>query len=778
MIIVPRLAFILGLAMLLSWGCGGSSGNGPADTGCADGACLDVVSDGNALEEMTDPGDPPDDSGTFDPGTHDKIDPPPDTGQCLGVDCPGGFGCECDFNSDCDSGWCVIVDAATGQKRCTQICFEDCPCDWGCQNVGMVGTDPLFLCMPMLEPLCNLECLKDTDCGLDNLCVLMETHQFCLQACGSGLEDCPEGYECAETTNWDETVTSEQCFPISGHCSCEPDVDYLTDEDHCGSCENKCDFDHGYADCQDGLCKLTGCEEGWINLNGIQDDGCEYECTFKGPDDPPDPLYLDDNCDGIDGNINIGVFVDGPKGDDDNLIGDMNHPFKTINAALDFADGSDPKREVYVSKGQYPEQVVLENGVSLYGGYDSAAAWKRDIDTHKTMILVDDQEPQAVRSVIAQQIVDTTVFDGFWVKTSGAVQPSASSYGVYVYQASSGLIISNNHIESGNGADGKGGSYGQNGGNGNDGGSGSNSFEYDGCGLCFTCNKMSSSEADALNKPGDGGGSPCGMKGGKGGKGGKQDNGGVAGVAAPNGGGAGGAAGASESDNGKPGGKGNDGNDGKHGEGGAAVGTLSPAGLLVGNGGGDGADGEHGFGGGGGGGGGGDSGAILGVDCDSMGGAGGGGSGAGCGGTGGHGGTAGGGSFAIFVVEASPTIMGNHLASGSGGNGGVGGQGGDGGYGGDGGGGGAKADDDTGVGGKGGDGGNAGSGGSGGGGAGGSTFGIYILGSSSNPDCSTDNAFQINGFAGSGGPGGAGPNKGESGLSGTIFGATPSCSSQ
>jgi len=772
--VFPSRALLTISAILFS--CGGNNVPGGENESCIGDGCSIIYDQGytdgdpgNGNHEIPqDPDIPPDDD-------NDN----PDVDPCLGVNCPGGFGCQCDFNTDCDSGWCVIVDAVTGERKCTVMCYEDCPCEWECQNVGMVGSDPLFLCMPRLDPLCNLECLKDTDCALGNLCVKMETHQFCLQACGEGIEQCPEDYECVETENWDASDTALQCSPLSGHCSCDPDVDYLSDVDHCGSCENNCVYDNGYADCQEGVCKLIGCEEGYVNLNGIPDDGCEYECSFKGPEDLPDPGYNDDNCDGIDGNIDNGVFVDGDKGDDDNLVGDMAHPFKTINAAIGFADGKDPKLEVYTSKGQYQEQIQVLDGVSVYGGYDSSLAWKRNIDEHKAMIMWDGQESLAVRTVIATEIVGQTVFDGFWIKTSSAVQATASSYGVYIFHSSSGLVISNNHIEAGNGADGQSGSHGQNGGNGNDGGKGSDSFGYDGW-LCAFCTCVSNYQS--YNIGGYGGGSPCGMVGGKGGKGGEQDHGGSDGSNAPNNGGQGGDGAPSEEDPGKPGKDGTDGNNGINGAGGTSVGSLNPSGLWVGNPGLNGEDGLDGKGGGGGGGGGGDTGSwFLGLDCDSMGGAGGGGGGGGCGGDGGVAGTAGGGSFGVFIVEASPTITGNSISTASGGNGGVGGYGGEAGtMGSSGSGGSGIADDDPGPGGAGGDGGHGGKGGAGGGGAGGPTYGLYILGTSSNPSCN-ENEFQVNGFPGSGGPGGSGSgsnSKGENGQSGSVFGTAPDCPAQ
>ena len=678
-------------------------------------------------------------------------------------------GCPCQTNNDCDTQWCVIVDAKTMERQCTVQCVteDDCPSGFLCQHMGTVGSDPLYLCMPKIDPLCNLQCLKDGDCTTPNLCVRMESSQFCLRAC-SEMEPCPDGYECKEVTSVDGQ-TAPQCFPVSGHCLCSPDVDYTSDVNHCGSCENKCAFDHGVPACENSKCKLIGCDEGYFNLNGKEEDGCEYACTFQNMEDIPDKNYIDANCDGIDGMVSKGVFVDTAKGDDDNQIGDRAQPFKTINAAIQFAIQQTDRKHVYVSKGQYHEQVVLADGISVFGGYDAANNWKRDIEKNRTMIMWDVSEPNAIRAVIATNIVSQTYFDGFYVKSSSAYEPSSSSYGIYTFHCSSGLIISNNFIEAGNGADGKNGVYGLNGQNGNNGGDGSNTFTYSG----WNCTVCDCAPSDTSPRPGDPGDSPCGNRGGRGGTGGRTEESGTAGEDGVNGGGRAGAGG-SRGSSGQRGQDGSNGQNGANGKGGSAIGSISPAGLWIAGNGENGQDGVNGLGGGGGGGGGGDSDKLF--NCNSRGGCGGGGGGGGCGGTGGKGGSGGGGSFGVFVYEGSPTIRDNVIMSGSGGNGGSGGEGGTGGLGGLGGKGGRVAnDDDAGPGGDGGKGGNGGNGGSGGGGAGGPTFPIYVYGASSNPLCQ-GNTLEVQGFAGIGGRGGAGNlNKGEDGLQGKIYGLAPAC---
>ncbi|HOI11170.1 MAG TPA: DUF1565 domain-containing protein, partial [Myxococcota bacterium] len=504
---VPLLALALGFAA-----CGGG-GDGAGDT-CTGGSCVDAVDPGGPI----DPGPPEDpgerdtgyDPGTYDPGVPDDVGDPCETS-------PKPFGCPCEKQVDCQSGWCVLMPDES--RRCTATCIENCPESWNCEQV-LIGGDPLFLCVPYIEPLCNRKCLNDGTCGIDALCVAMESSQYCLQPCETD-EDCParppvgveyaEGltfYECVEIDNWDGSATGKQCVPLSGHCKCAPDLNYDNDPLHCGSCEHECGVDPLRPDwvsqavwsCAAGKCKVTGCELGWVNLNDIDDDGCEYECTYQSADDLPDPETEDLNCDGIDGDIDESVFVDVETGDDeDNTWGTQVAPFKTINAAVTFAASKTPKYPVLVSKGIYNEQVRMVDGVSLYGGYDAAAGWSRNLSRNRTTIQWAGQESQAVRAVVAQNITSTTVLQGFQVRAQGSVQSSGSSYGVYVYQANSGLVIEHNEIQSSNGMDGRNGANGTNGQNGKDGGVGSGSFEYDRCDLCIGCNIA---DFNTLMKPG------------------------------------------------------------------------------------------------------------------------------------------------------------------------------------------------------------------------------------------------------------------------------------
>lgn len=171
------------------------------------------------------------------------------------------------------------------------------------------------------------------------------------------------------------------------------------------------------------------------------------------------------------------------------------------------------------------------------------------------------------------------------------------------------------------------------------------------------------------------------------------------------------------------------GNDGTNGGVGAAgangiSGAVGPSGavdifFVPGGKGADGTDGAGGNGGGGAGGGGGQGGSFV---TDGAGSGGGGGGGGGQGGAGGKGGFGGGSSYAIFIYNATGTIVDCATLAGSAGPGGFGGAGGQGGTGGLGAEGGldncgTSGDDEIGTGGRGGNGGAGGNGGNGGSGA-------------------------------------------------------------
>ncbi|MGM0576347.1 MAG: hypothetical protein ACQEXJ_11505 [Myxococcota bacterium] len=735
-----RLLVAIAVLSVLS-ACGdGSSAGGDPTSEVADDALLDVTE----TLDTADPGATSDADG----GATDAL---PDGG-------PGGdadveeevtatcedevrpFGCACDFNIDCISGWCIQAETGTAASICTEICGEEtCPDGFNCTQIAG-GGDPVFICVPESQFICE-PCAEHADCGgPDDLCLEIDGGMHCTQDCSDQDRPCPEGYECAEITDEDDFVIGEQCLPATGSCTCGPEVDLQTDPDNCGSCQHACDFDHGVADCVAGDCVLGACEEGWVDLNGDPADGCEYECTWTSDTDLPDAFGEDADCDGIDGEIERAVFV-APWGSA-TAAGTREDPLGDIGKGIAKAD-PEGRDHVYVAAGTYTDRVEAADGISVYGGYAEDGTWRRDPALHETIISVDTpEEAGPVRAVVMEDLDAPTVFGGLTIQAGNNTNSGGSSYGVWMRNVTSDVQLVRSRVVGGSGGPGAQANGGSKGGDGAKGQKGS-----DGETDC-RCNEFETFGG----KGGAAGPSTCEDGVGAGGKGAKGSCGSDS------------AGGGSDSPDGTPGGgpeqdgdDGADGADGAHGDGGFAGGEVTDAGLWKGAPGEVGEAGGPGLGGGGGGGGDGRKTGFL-HECTLSfsgegiwGGGGGGGGSGGCGGTPGGAGGAGGGSFGVFVVDGSPTLVDNvlsHKSGGNGGNGGVGGAGGLGKAGGAGGGG----EDGSGSGGAGGTGGDGGRGGNGGGGAGGVAWALYVAGSGT-PTCQ-DNTYEPLGAGGLGGVGG------------------------
>ncbi len=466
--------------------------------------------------------------------------------------------------------------------------------------------------------------------------------------------------------------------------------------------------------------------------------------------DKPDSMFVDQDCDGIDGTKAMAVFVS-PLGNDVNP-GTSSLPKKTIQAAIASALVLE-KKELYVSKGTYAESVTLAGGVGVFGGYDYLNDWHRSLANATTI------ESSTTVAVTGANLNEPTEIQLLRIVAADAIGltvegDAKSSVGVLVVASTGGLTIQNCDITAGDGAGGLSASNGASGAEGGVGGSASGATQ------------------------GDGGMSACGTLGGAGGpgvSGPAPGNEGIDGTG-PQGamGGSGGSAGgcsAFGSDNGgsappvtSPGGLGLLGSNGL-----AApqLGDLSSSGTYIPTSGGSGAAGTSGSGGGGGGSGGGTASGTnfpLCTNCSGLSsGAGGGGGGGGCGGEPGTGGRGGGGSFAIIALNSLVFIDQCQMTTAAGGLGGKGGDGGTGGAGGAGGlgAGGAFRSNScstrtAGSGANGSAGGAGGAGGAGAGGAGGPTICIAYTGTAPTLINSTPCTLGTPGAGGMGGNGGGG----------------------
>jgi hypothetical protein len=707
---VLLFGLVLGLIVLGTACAGGGSGRPPTGDGGAGDA---------GPSECTEDSDCPDD----------------------GIFCNGGYQCaegRCIASSipSCDDGVACTRDECLVAVDTCQSTPDDTACPMG--TVCVVGGG----CQ--MAPACEF----DDDCLGDG--VYCNGDEVCVEAmCASpGTRGCDDSNSC----------TVDECVEAMADCVSTPAM-HLTDPDHCGPTGmNDCivcpdppaTAMHMVRSCVDGACGLE-CEAGWGDADGDPDNGCE--CMVVG-DDFPELMFEDLNCDGIDGDVTVGVFVaPAVAGGSDSNPGTMAAPVATIATAMSIAAGRTGRKEVYISGGTYAGTVTLTNGVSLYGGYDASRDWERSLS-------VSSRIQGGTTGVLGQSISQPLELQLLEITSTGATAVGESSYGVRIYNSTGRITIRGNTIIAGNGGPGGPGMPGMAGSSGGVGGNGGN-----GCDGC-----------SGGGGQGARGASSCGPQGGLGGMGGYDADGtaggpGTAGSASgyAGAGGPGGARSgvcfenATRGSNGTGGGPGSNGMNGS-----ASVGALGSAatGLYIPSAGNAGIAGTHGGGGGAGGGGGGGRSTVV---CNrDRGGGGGGGGGGGCAGGPGTGGGGGGGSFAIFAQNADVAVDRNTITSGNGGPGGGGGNGAAGGGGGGGGSGGASADDAA-AGGNGAGGGAGGAGGAGTGGPGGPSYGIFTV---STAAMLGTNSVSTSG-GGTGGAGGSGPlgsaPAGPTGSSGNMY---------
>ncbi len=674
--------------------------------------------------------------GTFDAG--------PDMDATMG---------ECATDMDCAddgifcNGGLVCVEGAC-QASAIPTCNDGIGCTRDecntttdmCENTPETSACPTgTVCQPGEGCIVAAACEFDSDCSGDGI--------FCNgdEVCVMGMCQSPmAGRECDDANS----CTMDTCDETMGDCTAVEYPDILTNVEHCGTGADDCVVCPGVdpslnqvSACVAGACEVT-CAPGYGDVDGDMSNGCE--CMAAGMDDLPDMMFVDSNCDGIDGDVGIGVFV-APTfvGGNDANPGTMAMPVATIQRGIQIASTSGRARmEVYVSAGTYNESVALSNGVSIYGGYLATMGWARS-DAYVSEIRGGETAVSGIGISMALEIQLMTII------SADASTPGASSYGVRVANSTGVVRLEANTIRSGAGAAGNPGMDGTPGTAGSRG--------RDGHLGCDGCTRF-----DCASPPcNDGGASACAV-GGRGGNGATEGAGGSNGDMGASGsasgvGGAGGTGGSGagfcgtflgDPGGAAPGPGGSPGADGANGAtpteavGSTSMGRYSPASGIPGT------AGSHGGGGGGGGGGAGGTSDLL---CRTdRGGGGGGGGGAGCAGTPGAGGFGGGGSFGVFASSALIDAVDNTITVGNGGMGGRGGDGGDGGASGGGGTGGPGADDAR-PGGNGSAGGRGGNSGSGSGGPGGPSYGIFGV---TAVVTSSGNAITV-GTPGSGGAGGS-----------------------
>jgi len=277
---------LLALALIASCsddaGDDNAAGSSSSDT-VADSAPGDASSEPDAASEdaAADAGEP--DLGEPDLGEPD-LGEPEDTGA--NSNCPGGAGCACTTNADCDNALCI--DTHEG-KQCATNCVDSCKTGYTCAKLG--ATDTVYYCVSKSLALCA-PCKTDLDCqpqGGDALCLDYGAQgRFCGSPC-EGAADCLDGYSCVDSKGAAGTTT-KQCRLDKGVCACSAwasakgAATVCSQKGEFGTCEaERACTDKGLAPCKADTSGVEVCNTIDDDCNGKTDDlPAEATCTLLG----------------------------------------------------------------------------------------------------------------------------------------------------------------------------------------------------------------------------------------------------------------------------------------------------------------------------------------------------------------------------------------------------------------------------------------------------------------------------------------------------------------
>ncbi len=140
-----------------------------------------------------------------------------------------------------------------------------------------------------------------------------------------------------------------------------------------------------------------------------------------------DPALYDADCDGSDGTLADCVFVSAATGNPGGT-GLPTDPLDTIGAGIVAAPALG-KPSVCVSVGSYIEQVQIESGISVFGGFEEVPTWHRSLDA-TSEVLAD------VAVFTAEGITSRTRIEGLLIDASWGSTDGATTHGVHLVSGS------------------------------------------------------------------------------------------------------------------------------------------------------------------------------------------------------------------------------------------------------------------------------------------------------------------------------------------------------